>query len=538
MGIPSYFSHVVRSYRKVIKKLHCNVEGNIDHNIDSNVDNLYLDSNSIIYDSFYNIITEDGLDDIEEILIESVKDKIEEYIRKVKPKNRLMIAFDGVAPIAKLSQQRSRRYKSWYQKRILEKLGGTKDKVEWDTASITPGTEFMSKLTKSIKKNFANSKKYGLKKIIVSSSDSEGEGEHKIFKYIRDNEKSHKNERTLIYGLDADLIMLSLSHVDVTREIYLYRETPHFIKSIDNTLSPNSDYVVDIKEFGRCLKDDLTLKHGMDTNVKDYVFICFMLGNDFMPHFPALNIRTTGIETLMSVYSECKKKQNNFKLLDDDGKIVWRNYKELLKILSVREDDLIKDEYKKRRNEKNRTRGIEGMSVIEDKLLKLPMRERDLEEYINPFNRGWEVRYYKELLDVDVDVEDERRKEICMNYLEGLEWTYKYYVGDCVDWNWEYKYDYPPLLKDLYKYVPYFETEFFNKKESSAVSPLVQLSYVVPRKSINLLPLWVVDKIGQDRIDEWYKDENEFVWAYCRYFWEGHVKMPRIDIEELKSIID
>jgi len=524
MGIPSYFSHVVKRYRKVIKRL------------EGDVDNLYLDSNSIIYDSFYGIMKVGLEGDIEEILIEKVKGKIEEYIRKVKPKNRVMIAFDGVAPIAKLSQQRSRRYKSWYQKNMLERLTGNKGEVDWDTASITPGTEFMSKLTKEVTEYFNNKERYGVREILVSSSDKEGEGEHKIFKLIREKAEGHMNERTLIYGLDADLIMLSLSHEGLMKEVNLYRETPHFIESIDNSLSPDSDYLIDIKEFSRCLKEDLAITHGVETNVRDYVFMCFMLGNDFMPHFPALNIRTSGIDTLMCGYGECKRKDNNFKLLNDEGKIVWRSYKELIKILSVKEEDLIKEEYRKRRKPRKYLKPMKGVSEIEDKLLRLPMMDRDLEEYINPFNNGWEVRYYKELLDMDID--ETRMKEICINYLEGLEWTYKYYVGDCADWEWEYKYDYPPLLTDLCKYIPYFETEFFNKKESSAVSPLVQLSYVVPRKSLNLLPPWVLEEIGKERIELWYRNENEFVWAFCRYFWEGHVKMPVIDIVELKTIIE
>ena len=74
---------------------------------------------------------------------------------------------------------------------------------------------------------------FSVKKIIVSTSNEEGEGEHKIFKYIRDNPTFHKNHTTLIYGLDADLIMLSLNHLPISRNIFLFRETPEFVKSIN-----------------------------------------------------------------------------------------------------------------------------------------------------------------------------------------------------------------------------------------------------------------------------------------------------------------
>ena len=476
--------------------------------------------------------------EIEEEIINSVILKIEEYIRNISPIKKIIIAFDGVAPVAKLSQQRSRRYKSSYQKRILDKLIGKRGYIEWDTVAITPGTTFMKTLGDRVSSHFRDEKKYKIDEIVVSGAEEIGEGEHKIFKYIRDNREYHKNKKTVIYGLDADLIMLGLNHVETCPNLYLYRETPHFIESIDNTLSPDKSYLIDINKFSVCLKNELNINFGMsdDNNcIRDYVFICFMLGNDFLPHFPALNIRTTGIGTVTSNYSECCKGNKRFKLVTKNDRINWRDYREYIKILSQREEELIKEEYNKRRASRRYQRPVEGMHEIEDKLLKLPQTEREIEEYINPFDKGWEARYYKELFEIDID--DERRKEICVNYLEGLEWTLKYYTIDCPDWEWKYKYHYPPLLSDLSKYIPYFDTNFIDNNCSKAVSPLVQLSYVVPRGSLNLISVKVLDKMGRDRINEWYKEDNELLWAYCKYFWEAHVKMPNIDIDELKLII-
>jgi hypothetical protein len=70
-----------------------------------------------------------------------------------------------------------------------------------------------------------------------------------------------------------------------------------------------------------------------------------------------------------------------------------------------------------------------------------PELSRELERYINPESPGWQQRYYKTLFDMEID--DERRKQICLNYLEGLEWTFKYYTSGCPDWRWSYKYNYP-----------------------------------------------------------------------------------------------
>ena len=88
--------------------------------LNKNVDNLYLDSNSIIYDALAKLAKMDNAyDDInkfEDILIMNVCDKIKEYIEITQPSNRVIIAFDGVAPVAKLKQQRDRRYKSIMEK--------------------------------------------------------------------------------------------------------------------------------------------------------------------------------------------------------------------------------------------------------------------------------------------------------------------------------------------------------------------------------------------------------------------------------------
>ena len=166
-----------------------------------------------------------------------------------------------------------------------------------------------------------------------------------------------------------------------------------------------------------------------------------------------------------------------------------------------------------------------------------PTRERDLEKYINPAKAYWQHRYYRGLFGIHSDTNDEQKKDIAINYLQGLEWNMKYYTTGCPDWRWCYKFNYPPLLQDLLKYIPIFSTEFVPNKQPHPVTEIVQLCYVLPRASLNLLPeLFRIALLREH--NDWYKDDCDFVWAYCKYFWESHVEMNDINITELEEFIN
>lgn len=528
MGVPSFFSHIVKNYANIIKKITSNT---------IRVNNLYLDCNSIIYDAVHNIDFSKLVASDVDTIIRAVINKIDEYIFELKPDKNIYIAFDGVAPVAKLEQQRSRRYKSLYQNNISKSIFKDTKADPWNTTAITPGTVFMQKLNESIRKKYVNPSLYNVNQIILSPSDKYGEGEHKLFEYIRDFPEQHIGENTVIYGLDADLIMLSINHLPIASNIYLFRETPHFIKSINSELEPNEMYVIDIPELARIITlnmnngEELTTEQ-QKNRIYDYIFLCFFLGNDFMPHFPSINIRTGGVDKMLNAYKATIGGTNEN--LTDGKKIFWKNVRKLVQHLANIEEDNFKMETKIR---DKREKIHIPETKPEDKFNKfesLPTYERTLEKFINPYKPDWQVRYYKSLFNIEID--KTRRKQVCINYLEGLEWTMKYYTSGCADWRWCYNYDYPPLLCDLIHFIPFFESEFIENKPARPVTELVQLSYVLPRQSLHLLPDKLYNKLATDYID-WYKSDCNFVWAYCRYFWESHVQLPHIDIDELEKVV-
>ena len=154
--------------------------------------------------------------------------------------------------------------------------------------------------------------------------------------------------------------------------------------------------------------------------------------------------------------------------------------------------------------------------------MNTPIFERTIERTMNPSEEGWEYRYYKQLFKLDIN--NDRLKLICVNYLTILEWNFKYYNSGCPDWRYKYNYNYPPLFKDLYKYIPYFDTNFLDttKDKEGPISEYMQLAYVLPKNSLNLLPKNIENLLLKNYPD-YYRLDYEFEWAFCKFFWESHV---------------
>ena len=174
------------------------------------------------------------------------------------------------------------------------------------------------------------------------------------------------------------------------------------------------------------------------------MFICFLLGNDFIPHTPSINIRTNGIEVLLGVYNNVIVRQKRY--LIRNGEIQWANFKLFVNVLKHEDFSRFKEEYSKRRNHTS------NKTTLEEKLLFLPVIDKREEQMINPYESYWQERYYSILNDIDRN-NDTVLKTLCMNYLEGLEWTMKYYTYGCDNWLWKYNYLYAPLIIDLYRFV-------------------------------------------------------------------------------------
>lgn len=138
---------------------------------------------------------------------------------------------------------------------------------------------------------------------------------------------------------------------------------------------------------------------------------------------------------------------------------------------------------------------------------------------------------------------DEFIKNICIKYLEGLQWCLYYYTDRCVDYKWVYPYYYPPLFSDLLKYIPEYSCELFdNKNIQNKITPLEQLTYVLPPTSYNLLP----DSIRKMMLE--YNENNTSFQNnilkiplqidFSTFIWESHPVYTPTPMEFVQSICE
>lgn len=486
MGIPAYFKYLTKTYPHILEK---------DMNTIQPVDNLFMDCNSIVYDAVHSLSKKQNLLSNSEVIEQTIF-RIHEYIQALKPQNTLFIAFDGVAPLAKMNQQRTRRYKGLFVPSFLKK-------ANWDTTVITPGTSFMRELSTSIKKAFLKKERsLKIRQIIISTAEEKGEGEHKLFSWLRTQQEPLTD--LYVYGMDADLIMLALLHlpyIKPTGNIRVFREYEN--RTLPN--NPVETVFLNSRVLANCLVQEIGIGLSMETTVNDYIFLCFFLGNDFMPHFPSMNIRTHGIMKMIEIYNLCKKNDTSVGtktgyFIDEKKNIRWSNVKRFIQECSKNEHEWLLQEYTVREKQvKYLQLHCQTEEEKKDALDNVPLLFRAEELYICPNEPEWQERYYKCLFHDNLN-NNIHKSTICKKYLEGLAWTWNYYCNENLDWRWTYPYHYPPLFQDLQRY--FKEPEAFLRTEP--FSPEEQLSYVMPK------PETVITG-------------DNFRWAFCRYFWEAHL---------------
>lgn len=128
-------------------------------------------------------------------------------------------------------------------------------------------------------------------------------------RHIKSQPDYDPNTRHCLYGLDADLIMLGLCSHELN--FALLREEVRFDKKAKRPLSVDETqfYLLHLgllREYLELefieLRELLRFPYDLERIIDDWVFMCFMVGNDFIPHLPNLHINSNALPLLYKVY--------------------------------------------------------------------------------------------------------------------------------------------------------------------------------------------------------------------------------------------
>lgn len=319
-------------------------------------DNLYLDMNGIIHNCTHNnadSATKARLSEDEMFI--KIFNYIEFLFGKIKPQKMFFMAIDGVAPRAKMNQQRSRRFRTALDaerardKAIADGLELPKEDP-FDSNCITPGTEFMARLTRQLKYFIAKKVTEDLDwqgcEVVLSGHEVPGEGEHKIMEYIRQAKSQPNydpNVRHCLYGLDADLIMLGLLSHDP--HFCLLREEVTFgrqSKTKSQELEHQNFFLMHlciVREYLELEFQELKnpenmpgVTFDMERVIDDFILMAFFVGNDFLPNLPHLHINEGALALMFGVYKKVLPKMGGY--INEAGVINLKRLDVLLEELS------------------------------------------------------------------------------------------------------------------------------------------------------------------------------------------------------------
>ncbi len=491
---------------------------NISNKTIEDVDTMYIDFNGQIYPSVYKAL--DFFKDKETIDKTALKKRIfdncfaslDRLIKLANPKRLVYIAIDGVAPRAKMHQQRLRRYK-------------LKENIRFDTNCITPGTKFMEDLTTFMKKKCATAYKTTPFKTIFSHYHYSGEGEHKILSYLRTHEET-KQETSCIIGLDADLfmLMLSLEH----KNLFIMREEQDadMIKKYGEVHYVSIDALKE--DFRAAVEENVNIEIDINRVAHDYILICFFGGNDFMPHVPSTEIRFGGLDKLLDIYWKHLDEEHGY--LTNGGNIAWDSFKLFMQEVLVYEEDMIRHVG----NQMKKWTPKSNFSSEEDRQQYMEQLLYPVNDPVNFSSPGWRIRYYKHCFNMDF-IDNKDVQDICTEYLKTMEWTLKYYINGCPDWEHYYPYNHAPFVQDIVNCLKYYKSSEFTGNKPC--TPYEQLMCVLPVQSKDLLPSGIGKLMLRSDLIPYYPVSVSLDTIFCNMTWQCKPRLPLMDYDNVQKTV-
>lgn len=525
MGIPSYYKTLCDRVPGLLSKAHSGAP----------ITHLWIDFNCMVYHCLRRpgAPTYPGAEhrvEWERTLIAECVAYVKQVTRIVAPTQQVYVAVDGVVPMAKVRQQRLRRFKSVWTAAEEVRLGKSSGGERWDSNAITPGTAFMEKLTAALH----DIRTEGLS-WIVSGADEPGEGEQKLMKGMR---KTALTSAHCVYGMDADLIVLSL--LQPVKELWLIREAQEMGEVVyDHSNTEEYRYFnIDVLRGFICA--------GKDTDyIWDYCIAMSLLGNDFLPHSLTFAIKEGGHALLLELLDDVRK-GGTVRLLDFDT-LSWSRDGLLacLEWLEEREHGAMETHCALKVAKRYQpARGATPQEVAYDEWMKTPLRQcEDLalvavvrkdesNKTVCTLKQNWRTVYYRHWFGNGFE-EDSSRQTVCVEYLRGLDWIVKYYMGCPVATKWCFPWLLPPLWTDLATTVRKDGFAYAPAPYGPTVEPQEQLAMVLPLASWWLIRDATLKEIPKAAPQYWPQTFGLF-YAGRTLLWEAEAKIPLLTHERLR----
>ena len=617
-GIPKMFRWLTDQYPDIVNR---QLEELVD------VDYFYLDMNGIIHPCTHGNGNENGevvlLD--ETAMFKRIFLYVDRLYKLVQPTTVLYLAVDGTAPRAKMNQQRARRFRSAKDAELLQselnarmniasvsssssssssflqQMQASSNGKRFDSNCITPGTDFMLKLSLALQKWIQYKMQTDLfwkngATVILSGPDMPGEGEHKVMDFVRYHQSIattspyyKKDGVHVLYGLDADLIMLGL----VTHEpnFMLLREKMSVVmagrknnkKKKDMLQYDHNDFeILELRSFRQMLAiqfrpfvDRLT-QYNLERIIDDFIFTCMFVGNDFLPHIPHLEIENGALSMMMSNYIDLLEEWDGY--ITNKAKIHPQRLEQFLYTLSIYEE-----EHFHRRGFEENEPGWKLSSEDEQEpedfygtfhtgyptpecavpandalsetppIVAIPMAPSGnrafRRQHPTSKSRSYRDFYYETKLQWKPEERChtlyQRRKQV-REYIQGLHWNLYYYHYGCRSWDWYFPYLYAPLCTDMVNLSEYYSEVDDDGyacmlfPDSTPFPNLAQLLSVLPPQSSDLLPAPLAELMvhPSSPLVPYYPHDFTSDPNGKRMTWEAIVQIPFIDADLLLDTVN